>query len=428
MPAPVLLMTPNWLANDAVGNDVLGMVRTLHRAGHFVRVHVPHSSDPTYAGWLSDVAETRTMLADPATKLIYHHSIGCRETEALAGEARCKVRALRYHNVTPAHFLDPYDAHGARLCAEGREALPALVRRATHFLTPSLFNATELLRYGADVDRIAYQPCFHRLADLTRTVPDARRSQALLEDGRLKVLFVGRRSPHKGHRHLIAAIAQYVQHFDRDIVLHLIGGADPACVGYDAELQALVAAAGLEAEVVVHPKLPFAELVAFYRHCDVFLCLSEHEGFCLPVIEAQAAGLPVIAHATGGVPEALGPTQPFSLPTLDPQGCASALRAIRQDSQSARRFGAEGARWVAARFGSEAVRARLLGWFAAVSEDGEQPCDPPTIADPEPSGQAFDAQWYARTYPDSAMLGMDPREHYQWLGRRLGRRPAPDTL
>ncbi|MCJ2184181.1 glycosyltransferase family 4 protein [Novosphingobium sp. 1949] len=424
----VLLAASNWGANDGVGNDVHGMVKALQRRGIEVGVYVAHHCDPVFAPWRCDEAQARLWAQDAATALIYHHSLGCVLSQALFMEARCPVRVLRYHNITPSHLISAYDRALADLCDEGRMALAALVPHASGFLVPSLFNAGELLRHGARARDVAHQPCFHRLADFDLYPVDAEVSRALIADPRLKVVSIGRRSPHKGHRHLIEAVAAYRARFDREIVLHIIGGGGfPA---YDAELEAQVAALDLGGQVTIHAKLGFEAMLAYYRHGDVYACLSEHEGFCLPVIEAQFAGLPVVAYCEGGVPEALGPAQPHGLAQLDPDACAEALHALRRDPERARAIGAAGRAWVEERYAPIDLEAQFLAWLDTAFEAEGTGAGGAAGRQPMPvaqgvAGDDFDADWYRARYPDVARLAMDARTHYAWLGRRLGRLPKP---
>jgi glycosyltransferase involved in cell wall biosynthesis len=58
-------------------------------------------------------------------------------------------------------------------------------------------------------------------------------------------------------------------------------------------------------DVVLTGHVSDDDLLAYYSVADVFVCLSEHEGYCVPLVEAMNAGVPVLAHAAGAVEETL---------------------------------------------------------------------------------------------------------------------------
>lgn len=369
----VVITTPVWLHGDGVGHDVEGMARAFLSAGCTVAVYAHHYAPP-YQSWRPDKAYVRDLLDDPETLLIHHHSIGDQENEALLKNAQSRIRVMRYHNVTPPEFFEGYSDDWVRNCDNGRRITPELVRYCTDFSVPSLYDARDLVHAGAPVDRIAYCPYFHKLEDFDRTVPTASVLDKLQGDDRFNVLFLGRRVNNKGHLHLIRAIGAYVRNYDDRIVLHLVGSSDNSLKRYDEEILAEIAAHSLDQNVILYDKLAFPDIVAFYKGCDAFLCMSEHEGFCIPVIEAEYCGLPVLAHYRRGVPEALGPTQPW-FTSLNYNDYARVLRRMRLEPEYAKYLGEAGAASVRERFDIQAIQSRFLEWaedlvLADVTETG----------------------------------------------------------
>ncbi|MCW2391902.1 glycosyltransferase involved in cell wall biosynthesis [Sphingobium sp. B1D7B] len=356
----MVITTPAWAHGDGVGHDIDGMARSLLSAGCKVIVHAQHYS-PVFESWRVDRSYVRDLLEEPATVLIHHHSIGCEENETLLRSARSRIRIMRYHNVTPPEFFEGYSDDWVRSCEGGRRITPDLVRYCTDFSVPSLYDARDLVHAGAPVDRITYCPYFHKLEDFDRVTPTSSVLDRLRQDERFHVLFLGRRVNNKGHLHLIRTIAAYVREYDNRIVLHLVGSSDQNLKRYDDEIRAEISAHALEQNVILYDKLPFADIVAFYKGCDAFLCMSEHEGFCIPVIEAEYCGLPVLAHYRRGVPEALGPTQPW-FTSLNYADYARVLRRIRVEPGYARSLGEAGAASVRERFDIAAIQARFLEW------------------------------------------------------------------
>ena len=362
---PVVITTPVWLHGDGVGHDVDGMARALLGAGCKVTVYAEHYA-PAYQGWRADAADVRAILQDPESILIHHHSIGNAATEELLRQARSSIRIMRYHNVTPPEFFSGYNDDWVRGCSNGRRVTVDLVHCCNEFSVPSLYDARDLVHAGASVDRISYCPYFHKLEEFDRTAPTQSVADALRADGRLHVMFLGRRVTNKGHLHLIRTVGAYARAYDGDIVLHLIGGADAGLRRYDEEIQAEIDAQGVRNNVVLYDKLSFPDITAFYRNCDAFLCMSEHEGFCIPVIEAEYCALPVLAYYRCGVPEALGPTQPW-LTSLDYREYARILRRMRVERGWARSLGEAGAASVRERFAIDDIRARFLDWTESLT-------------------------------------------------------------
>lgn len=372
----VVITTPVWLHGDGVGHDVDGMARALLSAGCQVAVYSQFYA-PAYEGWRVDKAHVQDLLRDPATVLIYHHSIGCEDIEVLLKEAKSTIRIMRYHNVTPPEFFEGYNDDWVRNCANGRRVTVDLVPYCTEFSVPSLYDARDLVHAGASVDRINYCPYFHKLSDFDRVTPTQEILDRLDQDEHFHVLFLGRRVNNKGHLHLVRTIAAYVRNYDPKIVLHLVGNPDASLKRYDDEIRDEIRSQSLEDNVILYDKLAFPDIVAFYKGCDVFLCMSEHEGFCIPVIEAEYCGLPVLAHYRRGVPEALGPTQPW-FTSLDYDDYARVLHRMRMDPTYAQSLGEAGAASVRERFDIDAIQARFLEWVEdlVLSARAEHPIVP----------------------------------------------------
>jgi L-malate glycosyltransferase len=228
----------------------------------------------------------------PEDLLLIHHSAGARRLRELLALPNRKL--LLYHNVTPAPWFWEHAPNVAVQCAVGREQLPALVRSVQVAAADSAFNAAELEALGAT--RTAVIPL---LVDYTRLGPP-RTSPA---PGPPTVIFVGRLSPHKHQDEVIRAFSLYRRHRAPDARLILVG--DPISSRYLEFLRSLAESLAPGA-VSIESSLSNAELGERYRAAHVFLCLSAHEGFCIPVLEALSQGLPVIARPAGAIPETTG--------------------------------------------------------------------------------------------------------------------------
>ncbi len=224
--------------------------------------------------------------------LLLHHSAGARRLEDVLELPNRKL--LLYHNVTPARWLWDQAPLVAVHCAIGREQLPHLVRAVDVAAADSEFNAAELRACGAT--RTEVIPLLVERDRLGSPAPgDVGEAPT--------VLFVGRLSPHKRQDDVIRVFSLYHRHRAADSRLMLVG--DPISAEHVAYLRRLADTLAPGA-VTIESGLSPQELGDRYRAADVFLCLSAHEGFCIPLLEAFHFGLPVIARPEGAVPETVG--------------------------------------------------------------------------------------------------------------------------
>jgi len=231
---------------------------------------------------------------DPAPDdvLVFHYSA---YAPRLADQLeRPQRKLLVFHNVTPARWFWGVEPLIAVQCAVGREQLPRFARGVDLAAGVSAFNVRELEAAGAV--RTALAPILFRPERLgpRRAAPPA---------GDPVVLSVGRVSPHKRPDLVVRAFALYRRERAPGARLVLVG--EPVTPGFGAEVRAL--AARLAPGAIEHAEhLADAELASRWRAASAFLTLSEHEGFCLPLLEAFHAGVPVVARAAGAVPEVAG--------------------------------------------------------------------------------------------------------------------------
>ena len=232
---------------------------------------------------------------------IFHFALPSPMTAAFASLDGARV--LQYHNITPASFFAPYDAGLFRLAAIGRQELRSLVGHVDLALGDSDFNRQELEDLGFEPTGVM------PIAVNTERITSAPKRPALdkiLGDGLINILFVGRVVPNKrieDHIRLAELYKRYIDNYYRFIFVGRYDGLPR----YYAQIQALIS------EFKMLPDrfwftgpVPDADLAAFYRWADAYVSLSEHEGFCVPLVEAMAADVPVLAYAAGAVPETLG--------------------------------------------------------------------------------------------------------------------------
>lgn len=208
-------------------------------------------------------------------------------------------KALLYHNITPPDYFSVMQPAIAQLLAKGCAQARALAGAAAVRLADSRYNADELEAMGhGRTDVLPLILDYDRL----RLPPD-RRTLAQYDDGRTNVLFVGRCAPNKKLEDVLKAFACYQRGVDPQARL-ILAGSFAGTELYQRMLAGMAQEMGLKG-VVFTDSIPQAELNACYRSAHVFVCMSEHEGFCIPLVEAMVHRVPVLAYAAAAVPETL---------------------------------------------------------------------------------------------------------------------------
>jgi glycosyltransferase involved in cell wall biosynthesis len=282
---------------DAIGDSARFVREMLRRRGHQSDIFALTMDDDLR----DDVLPFGDASAHAGDVTIFHFALPSPMTQAFARVRG--VRILQYHNITPASFFAPYDPMLFRLAALGRQELTSLAGRVDLALGDSEFNAREL--EGLGFRETGVMPIAVNTDRITRA-PRRPALERILSDGLINILFVGRIAPNKrieDHIRLAELYKRYVDSYYRFIFV----GRTDVVPRYYAQIRALVA------ELQMLPDrfwftgaVPDEDLGAFYRWADVYVSLSEHEGFCVPLVEAMAADVPVLAYAAGAVPETLG--------------------------------------------------------------------------------------------------------------------------
>lgn len=236
--------------------------------------------------------------------------------------------AIYYHNITPGSFFRPFDQVAAESCERGRQELIRLAPKVKLALAASRYNAQELHQMGiADVRVMLPYVGTSDHADIDGVYAEELRRG---KEGGLDVLFVGRVVPNKGHAHLLRVAAALRAGADRPIRFFAVGppGPDP----YLRQLVALRRHLGLEDCFHFTWSIPQAKLAAHYATADLFLCMSEHEGFGVPLLEAMRSDLPVIAYGQGAVTETLAGAG-ILLGTQEPRIVAETVLRVGSDAR-----------------------------------------------------------------------------------------------
>jgi glycosyltransferase involved in cell wall biosynthesis len=254
----------------------------------------------------------------PEDLLLIHYSAYAPRLEPVLELPNRKM--LVYHNVTPARYLWSFQPHVAALCEIGRDHLPRYAQAVDVAVAVSEYNARELREAGADDVRVVpilFEPSLFGTPD-SRQDPD-----------RPLVLSVGRLAPHKRHDLVIRAFALFQKEFAPDA--RLVCAGEPISAAYLEQLSALATELGA-ANVELPGPLDHDRLTDAYREASVGLYLSEHEGFCIPLVESFHFGVPVIARPAGGMPEVAGDAALWTDAEPDPAMVAELLALAVTDA------------------------------------------------------------------------------------------------
>jgi glycosyltransferase involved in cell wall biosynthesis len=280
---------------DAIGHEVLGIQRVLRDAGFSSEIFVE-----TADRRLEDLTRDYRELVDasqPENLLLHHFSIGSKASRtAFAVPDRM---ALIYHNITPPEYFVGVHATLARQCFRGRREITAYVERCEIALGDSEFNRRDLESLG--FARTAVLPVVPGFDHLEGPADGFVANQ--FDDEWTNILFVGRVIANKKIEDLIRWFYAYHTAFNPRSRL-LIVGVFSLFERYFASLTHLVNELKLT-DVHFVGQVTDAELVAYYEIADLFLCASEHEGFCVPLVEAFHARVPVVAFAATAVPDTM---------------------------------------------------------------------------------------------------------------------------
>ena len=277
---------------DAIGHEAIGIQQVLRGAGYQSEIFV-ETADPRLEHLTIDYRDMVGAIT-PDDILIHHFSIGSRASRtayALPGRM-----VLVYHNITPPEYFIGVHKDLVKLCFRGRRELTAYVTRADLALGDSEYNRQELSALGfPDTGVLPVVPDFVHLDEaVDRTLA------ADFDDGFTNIMFVGRVIPNKKFEDVIRAFHVYrARHNPRSRLL--LVGSHSGFDKYLAMLQGLIARLGTP-DVHFLGHVSNEELTALYEVADLFLCASEHEGFCVPIIEAFYKRVPVLAYAATAVP------------------------------------------------------------------------------------------------------------------------------
>jgi glycosyltransferase involved in cell wall biosynthesis len=290
-------LVPAYHRGDAIGDEAWELRCFFRSLGHESEIYCL-----TRDRGLESQARTFAEFPAPSARdlTILHYALPSLLTQALMHLPSKK--ALIYHNITPASFFEGSNPEFARIARIGREELAALQPAVDLGLADSEYNRLELEALGYRNTHVL--PLFVDFARYER--PADPFIEGLFRDGRTNILFVGRVAPNKRVENLVKTLFFYRKYISPLVRLVVVGKTNTFPAYYEAVARMADEFYLKPEEVRFLGHVPDSEMHALYRAADVFLSLSEHEGFCLPLVESMIFDLPVVALDAAAVPYTLG--------------------------------------------------------------------------------------------------------------------------
>lgn len=293
----VVQILPTLLLGDAIGNFTMFLYELLKANGYETFIMAEFVGQ-NIDGNIAIKFNINRLNGDDI--LLYHMSTGSSLNRIIASCSNKK--ALIYHNITLPHFYQIYDVAAAERCKSAYRDIQAIAGKFNQIFSMSLYNTTCLGKLGIDCE--AAYLTYAIMNPSVRVIPDQRILKTYSEDpNTVNILFVGRMVPHKKVEDIIRSVAWYNKHISPNVRLFLIG--TQGAQNYHNNLCQYIKELHLIDKVVMPGHVNESELAAYYSCASVYVCMSEYEGFCVPLIEAMEYKIPIIAYAAAAIPNTL---------------------------------------------------------------------------------------------------------------------------
>lgn len=346
-------MLPDLQRWDAISNYARSLRSLLVRSGYNSTIYAARTDKV----WDEVCRPADSASFAPEDVLIFHYSIDSGLVDKYLA-AKCR-KVMIYHNITPSAYFNGVNDKLSLLLKYGRERLPLLAAETILALGDSEYNRLELDKTGFKKTEV-----MPLIIDFTNydVQPRARIINKYGDDA-TNILFVGRVAPNKRHEDILRVFYYYQKMIDPASRLFFVGshtGMDP----YFSYLKRLVAELKLK-DVFFLGAVKLEDLVAYYKVADVFLSMSRHEGFCVPLLESMHFDVPIVALAATAVPYTLGGAGAL-VHEADSPGIAELIHQLKVDRGLRERI-LTGQRKRLADFDPDALAIRFMAFIKQVA-------------------------------------------------------------
>lgn len=288
------IATPVLIDGDAVGNDVVNQYLSLKKKKHEVYLFAEHAH---VSLMVSNIKNIKKILNNENDIYIYHHSIYCEQGVRALEELKCR-KIVKYHNITPPAFFQS-NSHIAKECQKGLDQLSEIVKY--EIWSDSEFNGKDLRKVDSRVEFTVLPP-YNQVGYLNMIRPD---HQCALDynDWNANIIMVGRVASNKNIMLGVRAFHHHINNHNKNARLLVVGDNGSS---YAKEVNELIQDLNLSNKVIMTGKVSAEALKAFYLIADTLLVTSTHEGFCVPIVEAMAFSVPVVASKIAAIPYTAG--------------------------------------------------------------------------------------------------------------------------
>jgi glycosyltransferase involved in cell wall biosynthesis len=286
---------PSISYGDAISNHTVEIMNILRSCGYESEIFAQHIH-PKLAH-VTKVYTEYQKLSSPENILIFHFSIGSDISKFVKTLPDKKI--LIYHNITPYNYFMGINDTLVHLLRDGRRELAEYTNIIDLALGDSEYNRIELA--GIGFKNTGVLPIIIDFEKYNQE-PDQKILKKF-DDDYTNFIFVGRLSPNKKQEDVIKMFYYYNKCIDQNSRLFLVGSYD-GMEKYYEQLRELVKRLNLK-NVYITGQVDFKELLTYYKLSDIFISMSEHEGFCVPLLESMYFGIPIIAYKSTAIPYTL---------------------------------------------------------------------------------------------------------------------------
>ena len=284
----IVQVIDGYKAGDGVGNVVAALDEYLKK----------NQYETTICNRELGCEDVESELFGKETVVLYHFAF---LMDPMVKYLECR-KVLVFHNITSPELLEGVDEDKRLLLSAGWYDAAKTAGYFDMAITFSEYSKKCLIDMGWKAEKISVLPIivrFNRFAG-----EPSKEIIKKYQGDSVNILFTGRISANKKQEDIIAAFSAYKQAYQKNARLFLVGSFDER--NYQPSLLDYAERLGVADDVVFTGHVPFSEYLAYYHIADLFLCMSAHEGFCIPLAEAMYFGIPILAHASAAVPDTLG--------------------------------------------------------------------------------------------------------------------------
>lgn len=295
----VIQVVPTVAFGDAIGNETRALKEMFKNAGYKTELYYSDGMDSRLPRKTArHISKLKVKSNDV---LIYHLATGT-DLNYKIEQYNCK-KIIRYHNITPPAFFKGYNEVSQRICEEGYRGARYLADKVDYFFAVSKYNQEDLKKMGYECDGTVI-PILIAFDDYSKK-PNQTIISKYGNDGYINFLFTGRIVPNKKIEDVIQAFYCFHKYINQKSRLILVGNYS-GMERYYNKLSKYVEQLELKDSVVFTGHIKFDEILAYYSIAHAFVCMSEHEGFCVPLVEAMLFNIPIIAYDSSAIGDTLG--------------------------------------------------------------------------------------------------------------------------